>query len=130
MQLYIFYFFILWWFVYDRSKFLSVKNILVIFFASFLIASTNLYWNYLNDFATVSHTISNANLSVITLNYNNVIDFLSSQFLVFGPLLFLLYLLIIIGSFFKEQEISLFAMISFPIIILITIQSFFKNCKC
>ena len=32
----------------------------------------------------------------------------------------------IIDSFFKEQEISLFAMISFPIIILITIQSFLK----
>ena len=91
-----------------------------------MIASTNLYWNYLNDFATVNHTISNANLSVITLNYNNVIDFLSSQFLVFGPLLFLLYLLVIIDSLFKDREITLLAMISFPIIILITIQSFLK----
>ena len=55
-----------------------------------------------------------------------MIDFLSSQFLVFGPLLFLLYLLIIIDSFFKDREITLFAMISFPIIILITVQSFLK----
>ena len=86
----------------------------------------NLYWNYLNDFATVNHTISNANLSVITLNYNNVIDFLSSQFLVFGPLLFLLYLLVIMDSFFKGQDLTLLAMISFPIIFLITVQSFLK----
>ena len=91
-----------------------------------MIASTNLYWNYLNDFATVNHTISNANLSEINLNYNNVIEFLSSQFLVFGPFLFLLYLLVIMNSFFKNRETSLFAMISFPIIILITIQSFLK----
>ena len=118
--------FIIWWRIYDRSTFLGIKNILIIFFTSFLIASTNLYWNYLNDFATVSHTISNANLSVITLNYSNVIDFLSSQFLVFGPLLFLLYLLVIMDSFFKDQEITLFALISFPIIILITVQSFLK----
>ena len=124
--LYFLIFFIIWWLIYDRNTFLGIKNILVIFFTSFLIATTNLYWNYLNDFATVNHTISNANLSVITLNYNNVIDFLSSQFLVFGPLLFLLYLLVIINSFFKNREISLFAMISFPIILLITVQSFLK----
>ena len=124
--LYFLIFFIIWWLIYDRSTFLSIKNILIILFTSFLIACTNLYWNYLNDFVTVNHTISNANLSVITLNYNNVIDFLSSQFLVFGPLLFLLYLLVIMDSFFKDREITLLAMISFPIIILITIQSFLK----
>ena len=124
--LYFLIFFIIWWLIYDRSKFLSIKNILIILFTSFLIASTNLYWNYLNDFATVNHTISNANLSIITLNYNNVIDFLSSQFLVFGPLLFLLYLLIIIDSLFKDRDITLLAVISFPIIALITVQSFLK----
>ena len=91
-----------------------------------LIASTNLYWNFLNDFATVNHTISNANLSVITLNYNNVIDFLSSQFLVFGPLLLLLYLLVIIDCLFKDRDITLLAVMSLPIIILITVQSFLK----
>jgi len=124
--LYFMIFFIIWWLIYDRSTFLSIKNILIIFFTSFLIASTNLYWNYLNDFATVNHTISNANLSVITLNFNNVIDFLSAQFLVFGPLFFLLYLLIIMDSFFKDRDITLLAMISFPIIFLITVQSFLK----
>ena len=124
--LYFLIFFIIWWLIYDQNTYLSIKNILIIFFTSFLIASTNIYWNYLNDFATVNHTISNANLSVITLNYNNVIDFLSSQFLVFGPFLFLLYLLVIMNSFFKNKEIGLLAMISFPIIILITVQSFLK----
>ena len=124
--LYFLIFFIIWWLIYDRNTYLSIKNILIILFTSALIASTNLYWNYLNDFATVNHTISNANLSEITLNYNNVIDFLSSQFLVFGPLLFLLYVLIVIDSLFKNRDITLLAMISFPIIILMTVQSFLK----
>tara|TARA_B100000524_G_scaffold217042_1_gene114148 strand:- start:476 stop:1420 length:945 start_codon:yes stop_codon:yes gene_type:complete len=119
-------FFIIWWLIYDRSTFLSIKNILIILFTSALIASSNLYWNYLNDFATINHTISNANLSEINLNYNNVIDFLSSQFLVFGPLLFLLYLLVAIDSLFKDRDITLLAMISFPIVLLITVQSFLK----
>ena len=119
-------FFIIWWLIYDRSKFLNIRNIFIILFTSVLIASTNLYWNYLNDFVTVNHTISNANLSEITLNYNNVIDFLSSQFLVFGPLLFLLYLLLVTDSFFKNRDVTLLAMISLPIIILITVQSFLK----
>ena len=105
--LYFLIFFIIWWLIYDRSAFLSIKNILIILFTSFLIASTNLYWNYLNDFATINHTISNANLSVITLNYNNVIDFLSSQFWCLGHLLFLLYLLVIMDSLFKDREITL-----------------------
>ena len=124
--LYFLIFLIIWWLIYDRSTYLSIKNISIILLTSALIASTNLYWNYLNDFATVNHTISNANLSVLTFNYNSVIDFLSSQFLVFGPLLLLLYLLVIISSLFKDRDITLLAMISFPIIILITIQSFLK----
>ncbi len=124
--LYFLIFFIIWWLVYDRNYFLSVTNILLIILTSIVVTSSNLYWNYLNDFVTVNHTISNANLSEIILNYENVIDFLLSQFLVFGPLLFLIYLLIIIDSFFKNKDTSLLAMISFPIIILITIQSFLK----
>ena len=34
--------------------------------------------------------------------------------------------MVIIDSFFKDREITLFALISFPIIIIITIQSFLK----
>lgn len=124
--LYFLIFFIMWWLIYDRNVYLSVKNIIIIFSTSTLIASTNIYWNYLNNFVTFNHTVSNANLSEIIFNYNNMIDFLSSQFLVFGPILFLLYLLIIINSFFKDRDTTLLAMISFPVIIIITVQSFLK----
>ncbi len=117
---------IFWWMIYDKGKVLSLKNLLVVLISSFIIATPNLYWNYSNDFVTASHTISNADLSEIIINYSNVIDFLLSQLLVFGPIIFLLYLFMIFNSFFKDQKLALLGMLSFPIVILIIIQSFLK----
>ena len=91
-----------------------------------LVASGNIYWNYINEFVTVSHTVSNANLTKIIFNLTNVISFLSSQLLVFGPIFLLLYIFLIFDCFLKKGKLSLLALISFPIIILITIQSFLK----
>ncbi len=117
---------ILWWVIYDKGKALTLKKLMVCLISSFVVATPNLYWNYSNDFVTASHTISNANLSKIIMNYANVIDFLSSQLLVFGPIIFLLYLFIIFNSFFKDQKLSLLGMLSLPIIVLIIVQSFLK----
>ncbi len=117
---------ILWWVIYERGKALSLKKLLVCLISSFIVATPNLYWNYSNDFVTASHTISNANLSEIIINYANVIDFLSSQLLVFGPIIFLLYLFIVFNSFFKDKNFSLLGMLSLPIIALILVQSFLK----
>ncbi len=117
---------ILWWVIYDKGKALSLRKLLVCLISSFVVAAPNLYWNYSNDFVTASHTISNANLSEIIINYSNVIDFLSSQLLVFGPLIFLLYLFIVFNSFFKDKNFSLLGMLSLPIIALILVQSFLK----
>ena len=124
--LYFFILLILWWVIYDKGKALTLKKLLVVLISSVMIAAPNLYWNYSNDFVTVSHTISNANLSEIIINYTNVVDFLSSQLLVFGPIFFLLYLFIILNSFFKNQQFSLLGMLSLPIITLIIVQSFLK----
>ena len=116
----------LWWVIYDKGVALTVKKFLLVLISSLVVATPNLYWNYSNAFVTVSHTISNANLSEIIINYANVIDFLSSQLLVFGPIIFLLYLFIIFNSFFKDQKFALLGMLSLPIITLIIIQSFLK----
>ena len=124
--LYFFILLILWWLIYYKGKVLTLKKLLVVLITSIMLAAPNLYWNYSNDFVTASHTISNANLSEIIINYANVIDFLSSQLLVFGPIIFLLYLFIIFNSFFKNQQFSLLGMLSLPIIALITVQSFLK----
>ena len=124
--LYFVIFFIIWWLIYDRNKDLSIKNIFIILLTSMLVASGNIYWNYINEFVTVSHTVSNANLTKIIFNLTNVISFLSSQLLVFGPIFLLLYIFLIFDCFLKKGKLSLLAFLSFPIIILITIQSFLK----
>ncbi len=117
---------IFWWLIFDRGKFLILKNIFIIFISTAIISSPNLYWNYANDFVTIGHTISNADLSNIVLNYSNVVDFLSSQLLVFGPIMLLLYLFVIFDCFFRNKKLSLLGTLSFPIIFLITIQSCLK----
>ena len=124
--LYFVIFFIMWWLIYDRNKDLSIKNIFIILLTIMLVASGNIYWNYVNEFVTVSHTVSNANLTKIIFNLTNVISFLSSQLLVFGPIFLLLYIFLIFDCFLKKGKLSLLAFLSFPIIILITIQSFLK----
>ena len=124
--LYFLIFLILWWLIYDRSKNLSIKNLFIIIITSILIASGNIYWNYLNDFVTLNHTVSNADLTEILLNYSNVIDFLSSQLLVFGPIIFLIFIFIVFDGFSKNKKLALLAMLSLPILLLITIQSFLK----
>jgi hypothetical protein len=124
--LYFIIFFILWWMVYDRGFGLDIKKIFVIILTSLIISAGNIYWNYLNDFVTVNHTVSNADLSEIRFNYSNVIDFLSSQLLVFGPIIFLIFIFIVFDGFTKNKKIALLAMLSLPIVLLITIQSFLK----
>ena len=124
--LYFIIFFMIWWTLYDRGFDLDIKRILIVIFASLIVASSNIYWNYLNDFVTVNHTVSNADLSEIQLNYNNVINFVSSQLLVFGPIIFLIFLLLVFDSFVKNKKLALLAMLSLPIIILIIIQSSLK----
>ena len=124
--LYFIIFFITWWALYDRGFDLNIKRILIIIFSSLIVSASNIYWNYLNDFVTVNHTVSNADLSEIQLNYNNVIDFVSSQLLVFGPIIFLIFLLLVFDGFVKNKKLALLSMLSLPIIILITIQSSLK----
>ena len=124
--LYFIIFFILWWVVYDRGFSLDIKKIFVVILSTLIISAGNIYWNYLNDFVTVNHTVSNADLSEIHLNYSNVIDFLSSQLLVFGPIIFLIFIFIVFDGFAKNKKLALLAMLSLPILLLITIQSFLK----
>ena len=116
----------LWWLIYDRGKILEIKSLILIILFTFIVASGNLHWNYMNDFATIIHTISNADLKSVMFNFKNMIEFLSSQLLVFGPILFLLYIFFVYKSFYKNTKLSLLAMLSLPIIFLIIIQSFLK----
>ena len=116
----------MWWIIYDRGFHINTRNVFVIILSSLIISASNIYWNYANDFVTVNHTVSNADLSEIVLNYSNVIDFVSSQLLVFGPIVFLIYISIVFDGLIKNKKLAFLVMLSLPILLLITIQSSLK----
>ena len=53
-----------------------------------LLILPNLLWNWANDFPTIAHTASNANLGGSLFHPNKMLEFFGSQFGVFGPILF------------------------------------------
>ncbi len=67
-------------------KALLSKNGLIIAAISLAILSPNLYWNAANNFATIGHTAANANLGGSIFHPKELLEFVLSQFGVFGPL--------------------------------------------
>ena len=109
-----------------RFKKNILKLILSILF--FLIVSLpNLYWNYINDLSTFSHTAYNANLDKISLNYIEPIKFIISQFIICGPIIFIAYAIKIVKVKSYNKNEFLLICFSLPIIILIIIQALLKN---
>ena len=53
------------------------------------VIAPHLVWNAQNDFATVGHTVDNANLGGDLVNPENMLKFLADQMGVFGPISFL-----------------------------------------
>ncbi|MEM9740442.1 MAG: glycosyltransferase family 39 protein [Pseudomonadota bacterium] len=71
-----------------RKAVASLKGLAAIGIAAALIAP-HMMWNVANEFATVSHTVDNANLEGDLLNPENLGEFLLDQMGVFGPISFL-----------------------------------------
>lgn len=65
-----------------------------------LVFLPNILWNFAHDFATVTHTAENANLSGgIPFHPLELFSFLGDQLAVFGPVTFILYILAMIAAF-------------------------------
>jgi len=80
----------------DMRKALLSPAGAVLVLASLVILGPNLWWNVVNDFATVSHTADNANLAGAGFDPLNVFTYLQDQAAVFGPIT----LLLLIAGFF------------------------------
>ena len=74
-----------------RSALVSKLGLAVIAIAT-LIISPNIAWNAANDFQTVGHTAANANLKGVPFHPIELLEFIGSQFGVFGPITFVLLL--------------------------------------
>ena len=106
------------------------KNIFkfIITICSFLLVCTpNIYWNYINDFSTFSHTAYNANLNAISLNYIEPIKFITSQLIICGPFVLIAYLIKVIKIKTYNKNEFLLICFSLPILVVIIAQAFLKT---
>ncbi len=100
------------------SKYFSMSLIL-----AFLILSPNLYWNASHDWITFQHTKDNGNWQSFQLHFDHMFEFIGAQIGIMGPVLFLL---LIIGLFFKRQfsnDIIFLLAFSLPIQVLMIVQA-------
>ncbi|HMP62821.1 MAG TPA: 4-amino-4-deoxy-L-arabinose transferase, partial [Phenylobacterium sp.] len=87
-----------------------------------LVISPNLIWNATHGFATVQHTAANANWSGQSLfNPGELLDFIGSQFGVFGPVAFGVLLfgsgLLAVRRRLTEADITLLCFAAPPLLI-------------
>lgn len=71
-----------------RRAVLAPKGIAALALAA-LIVAPHFIWNATTGFQTVSHTVDNANLGGELFNFDHLLDFLTDQMGVFGPIGFL-----------------------------------------
>ncbi len=79
-----------------RKALLGLKGISIVVLAAAILAP-NIWWNSVNDFATITHTASNTSLDGKTSFFHpfEFLAFFRDQFGVFGPVPFILLLLIL-----------------------------------
>ena len=101
---------------------------------AFLIVAPNVYWNMNSGMATFTHTAANANWQGQMFNLNKMVEFFGSQAGVFGPILFLTFLVIIyltcrgkLSSGARSQTFLLLICFSLPVLVLVTGQAFLSR---
>ena len=87
-----------------------------------LTISPNIIWNYNNEWVTLSHTSSNANLKNTNLNIGGAGLFLATQVLMIGPFLFLGFLINIKKISFDKNNLFLLCF-SLPVVFIVLIES-------
>ena len=113
--------------IFSENKNKIIKNISIISIFVSLFISPHIYWVYSSNWVTFIHTGDNFNWSATLFNFEQLFNFIMSQFFIATPIIFFLYLkgFMKFKNFYQSYafEISY----SLPIIILITIQSFISR---
>ena len=90
--------------------------------SAFAVFSTNLAWNYRHDFISFQHTSEISQLSGPLFHPDQFLEFFLGQFLVFGPLVMWLFLLVLIRRPYSQED-KFLLMITLPLLFLIGIQA-------
>ncbi len=94
-----------------------------------LFLAPNLAWNLSHGFATFSHTAANAHWSGVPLHPLKALEFLASQFGVFGPILFGALIWVGVRALRTRPEPAdrLLLAFSVPVLVLVTVQAFLSR---
>ena len=109
----------------ERRGLLKDYRLYLAFALGIVMIVPNLAWNYANSFATFSHTADNAHWSGSLLHPEKMLQFIGSQFGVFGPVLFGAFLIIAWRAWKAgppEPDRMLLAF-SLPLVAVITMQA-------
>jgi hypothetical protein len=87
-----------------------------------VVYSPNFVWNWTHGFASYRHTGDNADFHGLALHPLSVLEFLGSQFLVFGPVFFAALIWIAVGAFRTkpDRKTALLLMFSAPLVVIFT----------
>ncbi len=109
----------------DAREALRDRRALVIMLIALVVIAPNLYWNYAHGFVTFQHTAGSAGWGRHAAHLWHFVQFLLSQFLVYGPVLFFMLLWITAVSIRgrADRRVVMLLAFSLPILILITVQS-------
>jgi len=101
------------------------RRALVILLIALVLIAPNLYWNYAHGFVSFEHTANSAGWGRHAAHLWYFVQFLLSQFLVYGPVLFFMLLWITAVSIRArtDRRVVMLLAFSLPILVLITVQS-------
>ena len=95
------------------------------------IYAPNLVWNALNGFVSYRHTRDNAHLGGTLLHPTHFLEFLGSQFGVFGPILFAVLILVALTArhSLKDRRAALLACFALPTLAMMLVVSFLSRAQ-
>jgi len=106
------------------------RRALVIVLVALVVIAPNLYWNYAHGFVSFDQTANSAGWGRHAAHLRHFVQFLLSQFLVYGPVLFFMALWIAVAAIrgradsrVTDSRVVMLLAFSLPILILITVQS-------
>ena len=114
-----------------RKYFLNKYFYLTIMIA-FIVFLPNLIWNYNNDFVSFVHTKDISEVDKALFRPNKFLEFFSAQFMVFGPILFFTFWVVVFKKAFIKNEkyliLFLFTIVTLGFIMMLSmVSSSFAN---
>lgn len=96
----------------------------------FLFLLPNLWWNWQHKFVTISHTVDNANLMATWFRPKALAHFFLSQFGIFGPLNFALFMFLILvkfGKIVRNQTHRFLLFFALPVLTFMLLKAFLSG---